>query len=118
MPRYKQYLYRQPLIADMIVHQTDNPGIHAIAYPDYLYVTYIKKREMQEFKDIYRPLDMENFETSVVTLYTPYALFDGNGAVVSSKSLLYEGTWSKNKIAELLPVDYVPSASYTPIYLK
>jgi hypothetical protein len=118
MQRYKQYLYRQPLLADMVVRQTDKPGLTAITFPDYLYVTYTKKRETQEFKDIYRPLDMENYETSVVTLYTPYALFDGNGAVVSSKSLLYEGTWSKNKIAELLPVDYVPSAGYTPIYLK
>lgn len=118
MSRYKEYLYRQPLLPEMVVHKTDQPGLYALAFPDYLYVTYTKKREMQEFKDIYRPLDMENFETSVITLYKPYALFDANGAVVSSQSMLYEGTWSKNKIAELLPVDYIPSPGYTPPYVK
>jgi hypothetical protein len=31
-----------------------------------------------------------------------------NGSVISSQSTLFEGTWSKNKIAELLPVDFAP----------
>jgi len=60
------------------------------------------------FKDIYHPLDLPNYQTSVITLYKPYALFDMNGSVISSHSTLFEGTWAKNKIAELLPVDYVP----------
>lgn len=118
MSRYKEYLYRTPMLPDMVVRQTDKSGLYALTFPDYLYVTYTKKREMQDFKDVYRPLDMENYETSIITLYTPYALFDNNGAVVSSQSTLYEGTWSKNKIAELLPVDYTPSPDYTPPYLR
>jgi hypothetical protein len=118
MPRYKDYLYRQPMPPDMVVRPTGQPGLYALAFPDYLYVTYTKKYETQDFKDIYRPLDMENFETSVITLYKPYAVFDSNGAVISGQSTLYEGTWSKNKIAELLPVDYVPSPSYSPPYIK
>jgi hypothetical protein len=118
LSKYKEYLYRQPLRPQQIVQQTNEPGLYAISFPEYLYVTYTKKREMQDFKDLYRPLDMPNYETSIITLYKPYALFDSNGAVVSSQSTLYEGTWSKNKIAELLPVDYIPSPSYTPPYLK
>jgi len=118
MSKYHEKLYREPVTPAQMVKSTDQNGIYALAFPENLYVTYTKKRETQEFKDIYRPLDMENFETSVLTLYKPYALFDANGAVVSSNSMLYEGSWSKNKIAELLPVDYVPSASYTPPYLK
>jgi hypothetical protein len=51
---------------------------------------------------------MPNYETSVITMYKPYALFDTNGVMVSGASTLFEGTWSKNKIAELLPVDYNP----------
>jgi len=31
-----------------------------------------------------------------------------NGIVVSNPSPLYEGTWSKAKLADLLPVDYEP----------
>jgi hypothetical protein len=61
-----------------------------------------------DFKDVYHPLDMENFETSVITLFNPYVVFDSNGIIVSQPSPLYEGTWSKAKLAELLPVDYVP----------
>ncbi|WP_345952551.1 carboxypeptidase-like regulatory domain-containing protein [Mucilaginibacter sp. PAMB04168] len=118
LPKYHETLYRQPVNPDQVIRNTDQKGLFAITFPGYLYVVYTKKREMQDFKDVYRPLDMENFETSIITLYKPYALFDSNGAVVSSQTTLYEGTWSKNKIAELLPVDYVPSASYTPPYLK
>lgn len=118
LPKYQEKLYRQPLLPDQVVHPTDRNGLFAIQFPECLYVIYTKKRETMDFKDIYRPLDMENYETSVVTLYKPYAVFDNNGAVVSSQSTLFEGTWSKSKVAELLPVDYVPSTSYTPPYLK
>jgi hypothetical protein len=118
LSKYKEYLYREPLRPQQIIQQTAEPGLYAISFPNYLYVTYNKKREMQDFKDLYRPLDMPNYETSIITLYKPYALFDSNGSVVSSQSTLFEGTWSKNKIAELLPVDFMPSPSYTPPYLK
>jgi hypothetical protein len=50
---------------------------------------------------------MENFETSVLTLSKPYAVFDMNG-VVFDGAPLNEGTWSKAKLAELLPYDYSP----------
>lgn len=118
MSKYDETLYRLPLRPEQVVQKTDRPGLYALAFPEYLYVTYTKKRELQDFKDVYRPLDMENWETSIITLYKPYVLFDANGAVVSAQSTLYEGTWSKNKIAELLPVDYVPSPDYTPPYLR
>ncbi len=118
LPKYQERLDRQIITPDQVVHPTERNGLYAIQFPECLYVIYTKKREMMDFKDIYRPLDMPNFEVSVVTLYKPYAVFDNNGAVVSAQSTLFEGTWSKSKVAELLPVDYVPSASYTPPYLK
>jgi hypothetical protein len=93
-----------------IARATTQQGLYAIAFPGCLYVVYTKKREDMDFKDFYRPLDMPNYQTSLITLYKDYALFDQNGSVVSSQSTLFEGTWSKNKIAELLPIDYVPGA--------
>jgi hypothetical protein len=78
-----------------------------ISFTDCLYVIYTKRHEETDFKDIYRPLDMENFETSVLTLSEPYAVFDMNG-VVFNGAPLNEGTWSKAKLAELLPYDYSP----------
>ena len=91
-----------------ILRKTPQPGIYALMFPHFLYVVYTKKHELTEFKDVYRPLDMENFETSIITLFTNYALFDMNGIIVSNPSPLYEGTWSKAKLADLLPVDYEP----------
>ncbi len=117
LPKYHEHLYRDPLKIEQVVKETDRQGIYGMAFPECLYVVYTKKRETQDFKDIYRPLDWENFETSVVTLYTPYILFDKNGSILSNPSPLQEGTWSKNKIAELLPVDFEPSATYTPPYI-
>ena len=87
------------------------PGLYAITFPDYLYVIYKKREETEAFKDIYRPLDMPNYEVTVLTLLNdpPYALFDSNGIVVG-ESPLFEGAWSKPRLSELLPVDYAPSA--------
>jgi hypothetical protein len=112
-------LYMEQLKPEQVVQKTGQDGLYALSFPECLYITYTKKREMQEFKDIYRPLDMENFETSVLTLFKPfYIVFDKNGAVVSLNSNMFEGTWTKNKIAELLPVDYTPPAGHVPSFLK
>lgn len=111
LPRYDEHLIRQPLNIADVVRKTDEPGILAITYPKYLYIQYTRKQETVDFKDLYRPLDMPNFETSVLTLYSDYALFDMNGVIVSAGSVLNEGHWSLSKVAELLPVDYAPADS-------
>jgi hypothetical protein len=69
---------------------------------------YTKKRDEVYNKDLYRPLDMPNYETSILTLFEPnFALFDMNGIIVSQPPLL-EGAWAKSRLSNLLPVDYVP----------
>lgn len=108
LPKYDQNLIREPLKETDIARAFDQPGLFGIAFPGCLYVVYTRKREETDFRDIFRPLDMPNYQVSVITLYKPYALFDQNGSVVSSQSTMFEGTWSKNKVAELLPIDYVP----------
>ncbi|HEY4196269.1 MAG TPA: carboxypeptidase-like regulatory domain-containing protein [Mucilaginibacter sp.] len=92
---------------EQIFSKTSKPGLFVISFTDCLYVIYTKRHEETDFKDVYRPLDMENFETSVLTLSDPYAVFDMNG-VVFNGAPLNEGTWSKAKLAELLPYDYSP----------
>jgi hypothetical protein len=71
---------------------------------------YTKKLEKESFKDVFVPLDMPNYESSIITLFNnpPYALFDMNGVIIG-ESPLYEGTWSKARLSALLPVDYTPS---------
>jgi len=104
----RENLVRIPYQSFEILRKTPQQGIYAVVFPHFLYVVYTKKEETTEFKDVYRPLDMGNFETSIITLYNNYILFDMNGIVISNPSPLYEGTWSKAKLADLLPVDYEP----------
>ncbi|WP_454803028.1 carboxypeptidase-like regulatory domain-containing protein [Mucilaginibacter phyllosphaerae] len=109
MPKwYKEHLTKPALNAADVLRKTPQEGLFALTFPNYLYVVYNKRYETEDFKDLYRPLDMENFETSVITLFGPYTVFDMNGTVVA-ESPLYEGTWSKAKLANLLPVDYEPT---------
>jgi len=104
---YHENLIRQPLEPYQVFSNTDAPGIFALHFPDCLYVIYTKRREETDFRDLYRPLDMENFETSIITLREPYALFDMNGVVFRGVPL-NEGTWSKARIDDLLPFNYDP----------
>ncbi|WP_183560185.1 carboxypeptidase-like regulatory domain-containing protein [Mucilaginibacter sp. SP1R1] len=104
----RENLVRIPYQSFEILRKTPQAGIYAVVFPHLLYVVYNKKEEKTEFRDVYRPLDMGNFETSIITLYNNYILFDMNGIVISNPSPLYEGTWSKAKLADLVPVDYEP----------
>lgn len=87
---------------------TDKPGIFVFHPLNYLYVMYKKKRDEVYNKDLYRSLELPNYEASVVTMFDPgYALFDMNGIVIFQAPLL-EGAWAKSRLSDLLPVDYVP----------
>ena len=111
-PKYvHQKISSVPWFSLELLRDGPEPGLYAITFPDYLYVIYKKREETEAFKDIYRPLDMPNYEVSVLTLFNnpPYALFDKNGIVVGESPLM-EGAWSKPRLSELLPVDYVPVA--------
>lgn len=111
---YMDRLTQIPYFSFELLRSTPTPGIYAITFPNYLYVMYTRKRDEANYKDIFRPLDMPNYEISVVTLpdnKNPYALFDKNGIVINGEPL-YEGTWSQSRLSELLPVDYVPTQSF------
>jgi hypothetical protein len=108
MSRYfREHLYRDPLPVNSYLFRTEQKGIYAVNFTDCLYVIYTKKHETTDFKDLYRPLDMETFETTVLSISKPY-FFDTNGVVFGASAPLYEGTWSKSKLSDLLPVDYAP----------
>jgi len=108
---YMQDLSSVKYMSQEVLRKTETPGIYALTFPDCLYVVYNKKREETYFKDVYRPLTMPNYETTVLSFLTkqPVVFFDMNG-IVLGESPLYEGTWSKSRLSTLLPVDYVPAA--------
>jgi hypothetical protein len=105
---YKESLNKVPVLPYEVLSGTEQTGIYAVHFPNYLYVVYTKKRDDIYNKDLYRPLEMTNYETSILTLFEPnFALFDMNGIIVSQPPLL-EGAWAKSRLSDLLPVDYVP----------
>jgi hypothetical protein len=106
---YREYLNKPPLDQFEILNRTEQPGVYAIHFANYLYVVYTKKSDDVFNKDLYRPIDFPNYEVSVITLYNPYAIFDMNGIVIGSAPL-YEGAWARAKLSDLLPVDYVPDS--------
>jgi len=110
---FREHLTREPLAVASVLYSTGHPGIYAVDFTDCLYIVYTKKHEETDFKDVYRPLDMENFETSIITTSKAY-YFDTNGVVFGDNAPLYEGTWSKSKLSDLLPIDYTPDAGSEP----
>ena len=112
MPRYyNQTISSVKYFSTEVLKTTDQPGIYAIEFPECLYLIYNKKREETYFRDVYRPLSMPNYETTILSFLNQarYSLFDMNGIIVANGPL-YEGTWSKSRLSTLLPVDYIPTA--------
>jgi len=110
-----EVLYPEPSFVSQVLHKTEMPGIFAFTFPDCMYIIYKKKQENTFYKDIYRPLNMPNYQTTVLTFINKenVILFDMNGIIVNG-SPLYEGTWSKSRLSQLLPVDYQPDPDDGP----
>jgi CarboxypepD_reg-like domain len=104
---YHESLIQPPLQQFEVMTMTGQQGLYAIHFTSYLYVAYTKKTDDVFNKDLYRPLDQPNYSVSVVTLSAPYAVFDMNGIVVENAPL-YEGAWARDRLSDMLPVDYVP----------
>jgi len=104
---YGDHLLKPALFPFEILNRDPQQGLFQIHFANYLYIVYTKKTDDVFNKDLYRPIDMPNYAVSVLTLFAPYAIFDMNGTVIGDAPL-YEGAWARDKISELLPVDYVP----------
>jgi hypothetical protein len=110
MPKYYHESLSSPAYMPFeILTPSSQAGIYNVHFPNFLYVVYTKRRETIDYKDIYRPLSMPNYEVSVVTIQRPNTSYDidMNGIVIDDAPL-YEGSWSKSRLSDLLPVDYVP----------
>jgi len=110
MSKYSNENLAQPPYQEFeILSGTGQQGIFNVHFPNYLYVVYTRKTDDTYNRDLYRPLNMSNYETTVVTNLSRDSFFDidMNGIVIDN-SPLYEGTWARSRLSDLLPVDYVP----------
>ncbi|QXV65527.1 carboxypeptidase-like regulatory domain-containing protein [Mucilaginibacter sp. 21P] len=104
--RYLQTLVNSPLKANDYTSLTDRKGTFAIKFDNCLYVMYTKRKDISS--DVYKTLDMPNYQTSIASFGDDYPLFDCNGIIENPATVTFEGYWGTARVAEMLPVDYKP----------
>ncbi|TCC86915.1 carboxypeptidase-like regulatory domain-containing protein [Pedobacter frigiditerrae] len=89
-----------------------NKDLRYLNYTNALCVMYTKERESTEYSNsgfwVFRPLYIPDYQLSVVKLTDGPVRFYENGGILDGRSLLYEGFWAYEKVADMVPMDYVP----------
>jgi hypothetical protein len=115
-PATLSVLNRAEVLVDTLVKQLFS-NVKSIAYNDALYVIYTNERETVEYTNlsghsVNRPLDVPNYQISVVHQLLSPASFYENGGIFDPRALLYEGFWAYEKVADMVPVDYLPPSKF------
>lgn len=105
-------LSRSPVAQDTLVH-IKNQNVKSINFTDKLYIIYTKEKEDPLFANriglsINRPLDMPDYQVSTITLQIAPVYFYENGGIYNPRAMLYAGYWAWEKIADSVPMDYLP----------
>lgn len=114
-PATLSVLNKAEVSVDTLVKQLYK-NVKSIAYSDALYVIYTNERETVEFTNlsghsVNRPLDIPNYQISIVYQLLSPASFYENGGIFDPRALLYEGFWAYEKVADMVPMDYIPSTN-------
>jgi hypothetical protein len=90
--KYIETLVTTPLASEEYSRLTDQNGAFALKFNDCLNIIY----------------DNNGLTASILTIQSDYAFFDNNGILLNPQSVIMEGNWGENRIANMLPVDYEP----------
>lgn len=111
MPKTIDKFSRADVLTDTLVHYF-NKNLKYLSYTDALLIQYTKEKESMAYSKtgfwIFRPLDVPENEISVANLTGEGVRFYENGGIYDSRSLLFEGYWAYEKVADMVPMDYVP----------
>lgn len=111
MPKYIDRWNPAEVLTDTLVH-VYNQNLKLLNYTDELAIIYTGERESLAYSKtgfwIFRPLNIPDYEISIANLTQSPLRFYKNGDVHDSRSLLYEGFWAYEKIADMVPMDYIP----------
>jgi hypothetical protein len=108
-------LSRVEVMTDTLVKR-EVSNLRWIDFTDKLYVIYTAEKESKEYNKqssykVNRPMDLASSQVSVIhQLKTPIAFYQ-NGLVFDPSSLLFEGYWGYEKVADMVPMDYFTSTS-------
>ncbi|WP_443946270.1 carboxypeptidase-like regulatory domain-containing protein [Pedobacter sp. AW1-32] len=109
-PKKIAILNQAKILTDTLV-KPFNSAIKSINFTDVLYVVYKNETESPEFTNrigmsVSRPMSLENTQVSLINLQVAPVYFFRNGGIYNPKSMLYEGYWAWEKIADSVPMDY------------
>lgn len=113
MPKTISILNSAIVNPDTLVKTFDN-NVKKIDFTNILYIVYKNEKEHPMYaglinQSISRPLSMPDYQVSLINLTIRPVYFYQNGAIYNPKSMLYEGYWSWEKVADSVPMDYIPS---------
>ncbi|ASU36003.1 carboxypeptidase regulatory-like domain-containing protein [Mucilaginibacter xinganensis] len=110
-----QKLLTTPLTKAELFKQSRQHGLFEFTSggTDELFISYNKYHHFSTAA-ISHLSDNDNTYATLVSFNEPVAFFDSNGSVTNPRGLTYEGVWSRNRVAALLPVDYEPTETTAP----
>lgn len=110
LPKTMNTLNRAAVLIDTLV-KTQNNDLKLMQFTDGLYVIYKNEMEGQSYpssgQQQNRPPDIGNYQISVLYLRQPSVRFYPNGGIFDPRSTLYSGYWGYEKIADMVPMDYM-----------
>ncbi|MET3112662.1 hypothetical protein AAKU52_000373 [Pedobacter sp. CG_S7] len=111
LPKQISTLNRGEVLTDTLVKQYYK-NLKTVNFEDDLYVIYTREQETNEYTNtsgnaISRPLDIPNHQISIVHPLEGAVHFYASGGIYQPKSFIYEGFWAYEKIADLVPMDYI-----------
>jgi len=111
LPDTVEVLIREEVERHTLVQQK-SPSLKTIDFNDALYIIFIKEKEPKDYTKysgykIQRPDDFGSFQISLLYRLKPSPGFYENGGLYDPEALLFEGMWAYEKVADMVPMDYV-----------
>lgn len=105
-----EVLNRAEVLIDTLVKQKVS-SLKTLIFKDALYVVFKNEKETKSYAahsgyKIKRPSEYSRYQISLVYQLKPSINFYENGGLYDPGSLLYEGVWGYEKVADMVPMDY------------
>jgi hypothetical protein len=112
LPDTVEVLIREEVERHTLVQQK-SAALKTLDFSDALYIIFINEKEPKDYTKysgykIQRPNDFANFQISLLYKLKPSPGFYENGGLYDPEALLFEGMWAYEKVADMVPMDYVP----------
>lgn len=113
VPKSLNVLDRSEVLTDTLVAQLYK-DVKTMNFNGDLYVINTRERESEDYTafsghSITRPLDVPNYQISTLHILKGPIHFYANGGIFNPKSVLLAGFWAYEKIADMVPMDYIPN---------